>query len=424
MKLGKKSMIDDKKISNNCKFLVITIYACSLVLFGFIIDSPGEIFSGIYKIINEPSTLLTDYIGVGGMGATFVNAGLLTLIFIFVLYHLKINYTGASTASLFLIMGFAFFGKNIFNVWFIVIGVYLHAKFQKDKFSKYIYIALFGTALAPITSEILFSKTYPIYTKIPIGIIVGLCIGFILPPLSTYLLRVHQGFNLYNIGFAAGIIGTIFVSISKSYGFFPNPRMIWTTGNNKILSIYLFSMFTSMIVIGLLLNKDSYKKIKKIMSYPGRLIADFIILEGFAPSLIIMGLNGFIATAYVLLCNGDLNGPTIAGIFTIVGFGAFGKHPRNILPIFLGVFLGSLTKIWSINDPSILLAALFGTALAPIAGEFGWKYGVIAGFIHSSVVLNVGILHGGLNLYNNGFAAGIVAAFLVPIIESFRKDEF
>jgi len=32
--------------------------------------------------------------------------------------------------------------------------------------------------------------------------------------------------------------------------------------------------------------------------------------------------------------------------------------------------------------------------------------------------MNVGVLHGGVNLYNNGFSGGFVAAFLVPIIEA------
>jgi hypothetical protein len=106
----------------------------------------------------------------------------------------------------------------------------------------------------------------------------------------------------------------------------------------------------------------------------------------------------------------------IGAIFTIVGFAAFGKHPRNIVPIMIGVFLGSLAKPWNIDDPSILLAALFGTTLAPIAGRFGWHWGIVAGFIHSSAALTVGPVHAGLNLYNNGFAAGIVASVLVPVI--------
>jgi hypothetical protein len=113
---------------------------------------------------------------------------------------------------------------------------------------------------------------------------------------------------------------------------------------------------------------------------------------------------------------GDLNGPTIGAIFTIVGFAAYGKHPRNIIPIMLGVFVGSLFKPWNPSDPSIQLAALFGTTLAPIAGRFGWHWGIVAGFVHSSAALSVGTVHAGLNLYNNGFAAGIVASVLVPVI--------
>jgi hypothetical protein len=117
---------------------------------------------------------------------------------------------------------------------------------------------------------------------------------------------------------------------------------------------------------------------------------------------------------------GDLNGPTIGAIFTIVGFAAFGKHPRNILPVMAGVFLTSLTATWNANDPSLVLAALFGTTLAPIAGRFGWHWGVLAGFVHASVAQTVGSVHGGLVLYNNGFAAGLVAAVLVPVILSLQ----
>ncbi|SKC84854.1 DUF1576 domain-containing protein [Maledivibacter halophilus] len=420
----KKNNLSKDNVTFNKKYIILGIYALSLIIFGFLTNTPSEICSGLYRILIEPDTLITDYIGVGGMGAAFINSGLLTLVFLFLLFKLKLNINGASIASLFLIAGFGLFGKNLMNVWFVIFGVYLYARVQKNKFSKYIYIALFGTAMAPMVTEIMFSTSLNKIISIPLGAFVGISIGFILPPLSTYLLRVHQGFNLYNIGFTSGIIGTVFVSIFKSYGFLPNSRFIWTSGNNKLLSIYLFLMFLSMIILGYYLDDKSFSKVKNMTKYSGRLVTDFVLLEGFAPSLINMGINGFISTSYILLVRGDLNGPTIGGIFTVVGFGAFGKHLKNILPIFLGIFLGSLTKIWAINDPAILLAALFGTALAPIAGEFGWIYGVIAAFIHSSVVLNVGVLHGGLNLYNNGFSAGIVAATLVPIIEAFRKDDF
>ena len=42
----------------------------------------------------------------------------------------------------------------------------------------------------------------------------------------------------------------------------------------------------------------------------------------------------------ILATGGDLNGPTLGGILTIMGFSAFGKHARNITPIMLGVVIG------------------------------------------------------------------------------------
>ena len=65
-----------------------------------------------------------------------------------------------------------------------------------------------------------------------------------------------------------------------------------------------------------------------------------------------------------------------------------------------------------------MLALLFSTTLAPVAGEFGVVAGIVAGYLHSSVALNVGIVYGGMNLYNNGYAGGIVAIFMVPVIQS------
>jgi len=38
------------------------------------------------------------------------------------------------------------------------------------------------------------------------------------------------------------------------------------------------------------------------------------------------------------------------------------------------------------------------------------------------MVMNVGAVHGGMNLYNNGFSGGFVAAFLVAIITSLKKE--
>ncbi len=412
-----------KELSDKNKLLILAIYATSLIVFGFLVNTPAEIIGGIQKIIASPDTLISDYIGIGGLGAALVNSGSLTLIIIFIFHQVKLSINGFSIACLFTVAGFAFFGKNLFNVWFIVLGVCLYARIKKKSFTEVIYAAFFGTALAPVMSEILFSTKSLVLIRVPLGIAISLAIGFVLPPVSAHLLKVHQGFNLYNMGFTAGIVGTIVVSILNSYGIIPEPQMIWTRGNNKILGAYLFLLFSSMLITGIYLEKKPWGKFKQILEYSGQLVTDFVLLTGFGASLINMGINGFIATLYILLIGGDLNGPTMGGIFTVVGFSALGKHPKNILPILIGIYLGASVKQGNAHDPSMLLAALFGTTLAPIAGKYGLIWGIVAGFLHSSVVRSVGVLHGGLNLYNNGFGAGIVAAILIPIIEIFRTDQ-
>lgn len=405
------------------KYVILFIYGSVLFLFGVLMDSPDKILRGLLNIIREPDVLITDYIAIGGIGAAFVNSGLLTIISVYILKRLNININGASISAIFIISGFSLFGENIFNIWLIIIGVMLYAKYQNEKFYKYVYIALLGTGLAPIITQVMFNMGSQKFINIPLAVFLGIGLGFILPPLSSSLMKVHQGFNLYNIGFTSGIIGTILVSILRSYGFNIQGRTVWSGGNNLLLGSFLLLIFVSMVISGFVLNNKSFNGFKNILNYSGRLITDFVLLEGFPITLVNMGLNGIAALFYVLLVGGSLNGPTIGGIFTIVGFGAFGKHIKNILPIFLGVIIAGITKIWNINDPAVLLSALFGTTLAPISGEFGWKFGMLSGFIICSVTINVGYLHGGLNLYNVGFAGGIVAAFLVPIIEAFRKDE-
>jgi hypothetical protein len=395
---------------------VVAAFAAAFVLFGFLVDSPGEILRGLQAIWLSRDTLLTDYFGLGGIGAGCVNAGLLTLAACLVYRYSGAKISGAAVACLFLVLGFGLFGKNLLNIWFIVFGVMLYARFRRETFATHINTAFFGAALAPIFSEILFSSSLSFSTSIPLAIGTSLMIGFVLAPAAAQLFKAHEGFSLYNMGFTAGIIGTLVVAIYKSYGFVPNPVFIWTTGNNTMLASFLVFIFVAMIAVGFWFDRAAVSGLKALLRTSGQSPTDFVALAGFGPTLINMGLTGTIGMSYILAVGGELNGPVIGAILTIVGFAAFGKHPRNIVPIMLGVLLGSLAKPWSMADPSILLAALFGTTLAPIAGRFGWHWGIVAGFLHSSAVLTVGSVHAGLNLYNNGFAAGIVAAVLVPII--------
>ncbi|MEG0591522.1 MAG: DUF1576 domain-containing protein, partial [Lachnospiraceae bacterium] len=187
---------------------------------------------------------------------------------------------------------------------------------------------------------------------------------------------------------------------------------------NRLFSLLLFTFFVLLILFGLIHSKDALRGFWNILKTSGVGGMDYVVTNGFGAVLVNMGVNGIVATLFVLLVGGDLNGPTIGGIFSIVGFGSTGKHIRNILPVMLGVWIASFTKTWNITDPAPIIALLFSTTLAPIAGKFGIFAGIIAGFLHSSVSLHIGIIYGGMNLYNNGFAGGVIAAFMVPIIQS------
>lgn len=400
------------------KFLYLTLLPAYFLIAGLFLQPLPDIYRGLITILKEPDFLITDYIAIGGIGAAFINAGILTLVCIGILYFLNMEMDGHTITSIFLMMGFSLFGKNILNIWAILFGVWCYARYHKVSVSKYIYVGFYGTCLSPIITQIMQLPEVPPALKLILSLLAGTVIGFVLPPLSTHVFYLHKGYSLYNVGFSSGIIATVIISVFKSFGLETESRLIWSTGNDRIFAVLLFVFFLLMIALGRFHSPTAFSQFRAILKSSGLGGTDYVQEDGFSTALVNMGINGIVAAAFVLLVGGDLNGPTIGGIFTVVGFGATGKHVRNILPVMLGVWLASLTKTWNITDPSPIITLLFSTTLAPIAGEFGVIAGIIAGFLHSSVAMNVGIIYGGMNLYNNGFAGGIVAAFMVPIIQS------
>jgi len=397
------------------------VFVALLTLFtGFAFNSLPEIFNGLGRIMTSSSILLTDYMVVGNIGSAFVNSGLLMLTSIFIAIRSHTSASGPLVAAVFTIGGFAFFGKNLYNIWPIMGGVMLYAKYQKEPFGKFILPAFFGTALGPLVSQISFGFSLPPVLGIFLGVLAGISAGFILPPLANHFIRFHQGYNLYNIGFTSGVVGLLYMSLLRGFSLDNPPTLILLEGHMQGLSVYLAVLFLSMIIYGFETCSDVAKGLSHLFSHPGRLVSDFVASDGFPVTLINMGLLGFVSTAYILLMGGTLSGPILGGIFTVVGFGAFGKHVKNVVPVMAGIYLANLVFHWEVSSIGSLLAALFATTLAPIAGAYGIIPGILAGFLHMAVVMNVGYLHGGMNLYNNGFSGGFVAAILVPVLDSLR----
>lgn len=402
------------------KFIVLALLPTYFLIAGLLLQPPASIIEGIITIVKEPDFLITDYIAIGGVGAALVNASLLTYMCIGIVYFLGMDMDGHTITSCFLMFGFSLFGKNILNIWTILMGVWLYARYHKTSVTRYIYIGFYGTSLSPIITQVMQIGDLPMLARLLLSLLVGLTIGFLLPPLSTHVYYSHKGYSLYNVGFSSGIIATVIISLFKSFGIQTESRLIWATGYNELFILLLTIFFMGLIIAAEASSNHVFERYKHILTTYGLGGTDYVKSEGLAPVLMNMGINGLFATAFVAMIGGDLNGPTLGGIFTIVGFSATGKHLRNIMPIMFGVLFASFLKTWNITDSGPMLALLFSTTLAPIAGEFGVVAGLVAGFLHSSMALNVGSVYAGMNLYNNGFAGGILATFMVPVILSIR----
>lgn len=402
------------------EFISILLISGIIIGFsGYVFHERENVLAGILKIITSPAILITDFLVIGGIGAAFLNA-LLIFLFNFTLSRvLKIEITGLLIASFFTVFGFSFFGKNILNILPFYLGGILYSIFEHIDFKEIFVTISFTSALAPFVSEVAF-RVDTTDTSYINAIALGIIIGFIATPLSKKMASFHEGFNLYNLGFTGGILGAVITSILKLYNFPITPQRIISTEFDLDLKIICTSIFLSLIVIGFFINDSSFKGYTELLKDSG-LKSDFIKKYGFGLTFINMGIMGFVATGFTLLIGETLNGPLLAGILTVVGFSAYGKHFKNTIPVLLGVFLAGWGS--STNGFTIALSALFGTSLAPITGVYGAIWGIIAGWLHLAVVQSIGSVHGGLNLYNNGFSAGIVASFLLPIMDMIKDHK-
>ena len=405
----------------------------SFIALAFSIDDPVTIFNGFINIITSRSVLITDYIAIGGLGAALINVAIAGISSLAMLIGSKIKPTGAVIMALWLTAGFAFFGKNVFNMIPLTVGVWLYSKYRKEPFSNYTLASLLVATLSPVVSEISFLGVFSMPIEILLGVLLGFVIGFIFPPISSHMVRAHSGYDLYSMGFAGGLIATIVATTARSMGHVIVPATETSYGYNLPLSIMLYIFSVAMIIIGLVTGdedsvgknvKVSFKEYLKFHKHSGRLITDFFFL--YKNSIYInMGVLCAIATTIVLVLGAQFEGIVMAAVFTIVGFACFGKHTLNIIPIMIGAGLSAYFNLWDMTGSANIAAVLFASALAPIAGKFGWIWGIVAGFLHVSVAMFVGEMNGGLNLYNNGFAAGFIAMFLIPVItvsERMRKS--
>ena len=294
-------------------------------------------------IIKSPDILVTDYVELGGISASLINASLTSILSIVLLVIQKIKPNGSTIMSLWLMTGFSFFGKNIFNIWPIIIGVYLYSKYQKEPFINYSLVALLSTTLSPAVSQLIYTNKFSTFGGILLGYSLGIIIGFIIAPISSHCLKSHNGYNLYNVGFSGGLLATIVMSVFRAFGIDFGNRLLWNTKHNFTFSLIIIGICLYLIGVGLYHNNKPKESLLKLFKEPGRLISDFISFMG--KFLHKYGYSWSIIYWYCLNIKLKLEWSTISGIFTIIGFGAFGKHILNVLPILSGAILAAIIDV-------------------------------------------------------------------------------
>ncbi len=412
-------MINYELKRRDLSLAVLLILPISLIITGLVLSSPREILTGYLKILSLPDVLLQDYLALAGPGAGFLNAGILGLIYIGLIYGLNVYVNSTVISSVLTLIGFGFIGKNILNVLPIFLGGYIYSRYTRSDFKSLLPIFCFGTTLAPVVSYSIFGFNLPLYKGLPLALLLGISIGFIIVPLSKHMIDSHAGYNIYNIGFVGGIIGMVLVSILRAFGLDTSTEYIVSSQYSKLLMYLMLANALVFIIAGYLLNKRSFKGYGSVFKYSGRLMTTFIEELGYGVAYINIGIMGLICIFYVRMVQANFNGPVVAAILTAAGFSTSGKNPANVFPVLLGVFLTTKLKAFDVASTSVVIAALFGTTLAPIAGVYGFIPGVIAGALHLCISPNLAVVHGGLHLYNNGFSGGIVAMVMAPILETF-----
>ena len=396
----------------------------AIIAVGFLVQGPVPTIVGLWELQLHPARLINDFTAIAGTGATMVNAALVAAIGLSLLRINRIRISGPALAAVFTMLGFGLFGKTPVNVIPLIVGVFVAARIAGKKFNQYILIALFGTALGPVVSTIAVELSGASAFTWPAAVGAGIALGILLPPAAMVMLRFHQGYNLYNIGLTSGFLALFVSSFLFAGGATLEGTLIWNDRPDLALRLLIPLISGVLVAAGLVDNpRTAFADLRRILKLSGRLPSDFMTLVSPSGTLLNMGLLGLAGWVYVLAVGAPLNGPVLGGIFTVIGFGAFGKHLKNCLPVVVGVLAATLLFGVDPTSPGAILALLFGTTLAPIAGEFGMTLGFVAGVLHFTIVMRSGAWHAGMTLYNNGFAGGLTATLLAAVTEWYHQAD-
>ena len=439
--------VEVKPVGNTLRAVVFIGLGLLSIILGFILTpNMANIAEGFR--LQQAATGMLDLntfmiVGEGNIGVPFINAGLLLIIVMLTYLFTGTTINGGTIAAAFMVFGFGFCGKTLWNVWPLFFGVILHALVNKKKISTVTGLAWFSAALSPLVSIIsMYTRFDGTSTMgeaaqmtggaLGLAIVLGLIAGYLVAVFAGFLPEKHNGLTLYNAGMAAGLTGFFIFSLMKTLGIaHAGPSHEYPNIANGALIACIAVLLIYLLVAGLLITAKEQGFIDNIVTrlYSGSAVEQF----GFGASLVNMSVAGFVVVIYWWLTKtANAHGPLFACLFTVVGFASNGISARTMIPIMAGVYCTSIivggtqgalqgkpfleSAFNYVGTKNMLIAAVFGCGMAPVVYKHGALVGFLAGLMHSILVPNTGVLHGWMNLYNNGFCIGLVVTFFVPAV--------
>ena len=411
-------LLNQENTSSSIRNLLILIAVYHLVL-AFIAGSFQ--IPQLMNIFSSECGLITDTIVIGGLSATLLNIGLVTLISIAAVYFSGASFSGNSLACIGMTAGFAAFGINPVNMIPVLLGTWIYSLSVKEPFSKHVHTGIWACCTGPIVQYMLVHGGYSPIINTFLAAFMGILCGFLVPPFSAFTAKMHEGMNLYNVGFASGFVLIFLSAVLKGFGYTFEALSTWNTDHQMFILIYLEILFILWFIAGFILNGKSFNQLKEIGNESGQR-CDYVKMNGLPSTMMNMAIVGQIAILYILVIKGNFSGPVLAGIYSMFGYGAFGKQYKNVLWILLGIVVLSFFSVWSLQDPAVQFSALLATCISPVGGKYGILWGMLAGMVHISIVRQTGSFHSWLNLYNNGFAGGIASTMVLAVAKIFHKE--
>ena len=421
--------------------LFFGFFSAAFVVAAVCMPDRSAMFSGLWQILSQPGKITTNYFALGGYAATFLNMGLVGLCCLGLYLLCGATPNNVSTLAFILTLGFSSWGIHILNIWPTVLGVVVYCLVKKEKFSANVNAMLFSTGIAPLISDLLvrYPHAEVVGFNLPgfvVTLLVGFCIGFLLPAGLTHSPKVHKGFDLYSAAvpvclFAFFLNATLYKTLGIDLPAAPSAETL-QVASRLTVNVFCCILF-GLCILGALAMGCKPKQYLQLLTAPEH-VASISSQLGTEVFLMNVGVFGLFILAYYNLIGASFNGVTLGIIFCMLATCNSGSHPGNVWPIMVGYVLASFLAAglsglaggnfaMVVNAQAIAVGLCFANGLSPITSKYGWFWGMAAAMMHYFLVTSVPNLHGGYCLYNGGFTAAVICVILVPELERFCKTK-